>query len=204
MEHVARAYLSPGYAKQFVPALDGVHRGLVGVHGSAPLLRPLRRCLRLLGFEIVRRRGVDQLDRLRRRGLIAGGAAFADYLETEIIDHVFRNTAIFSAPANVYVALYTSATSDAGGGTEVSGGSYARVAVSTSSGWTGTGGATDNAADVDFGTATANWGTVTHVGVRDASSGGNLLFHGALTASKTVNSGDSFKFVAGDLDISLD
>jgi hypothetical protein len=204
MKHVARAQLSPGYAKQFVPALDALHGGLTATNGPAALVRPLRRCLRLLGFEIVNRRGVDQLDLLRRRGLIAGGAAFADYLETEIIDHVFRNSAIFSAPANVFVALYTSATSDAGGGAEVSGGGYARVAVATSSGWTGSGGATDNAADIDFGTAAANWGTVTHVGVRDAASGGNLLVHGALTAAQTVNSGDSFKFAAGDLDISLD
>lgn len=132
-------------------------------------------------------------------------AALSDYLENALINHIFRNTD-FSRPANIYVALFTAAPSDAGGGTEVSGGSYARVAVQTgaSSAWdAASGGATANTGVITFATATANWGTVTHIGLFDASTSGNLLLHGALTASKTVNSGDIFRINAGDLDITL-
>jgi len=142
-------------------------------------------------------------------------SAMSDYLENQIVDHLFR-TATFSKPTTVYVALFTAAPSDAGGGTEVSGGSYARVQVgpadaswnATQGGTTGassgTGGLTDNAADVTFPTPSANWGTVTHFGIFDASTGGNLLIHGALTTSKTVNNGDPApKFTAGDLDVTF-
>ncbi len=132
-------------------------------------------------------------------------AAFSDYLEAAIINHIFRNTAIFTPPANVYLALFTAAPSDSGGGTEVTGGSYARKAVSTTGGWNapGVGGLTDNAATQTFVTATASWGTITHFGIFDAATAGNLLFHGALTASKVVGSGDTFQFEAGGLDINL-
>lgn len=131
--------------------------------------------------------------------------AMSDYLENALINHIFRNTD-FTRPANIYVALFTAAPSDSGGGTEVSGGSYARVAVATgaSSGWdAASGGATANTNVVTFPTATADWGTITHVGFFDASTGGNLLFHGALTASKVVSSGDIFRFNAGEIDIAL-
>ena len=132
-------------------------------------------------------------------------AAFSDYLEQAILNHIFRNTAIFTPPANVYLALFTAAPSDSGGGTEVSGGSYARKAVSTTGQWNapGVGGLTDNINAQAFVTATASWGTVTHFGIFDAATAGNLLFHGALTVSKTVGSGDTFQFSAGDLDITL-
>jgi len=131
--------------------------------------------------------------------------AFSDFLEAAILNHFFRNTDIGAPPANVYIALYTTATDDASGGTEVTGGSYARAAVSTTGGWSapGVAGLTDNVADIVFATASANWGTITHVAVYDAVTGGNRLFHGALTASKVVNSGDIFKFLAGALDITL-
>ena len=141
-------------------------------------------------------------------------AAMSDYLENKVQDHVFRNTA-YTVPTTIYIALYTAAPADAGGGTEVTGGAYARVQVGPSlTDWngthgnttgvsSGTGGLVDNAADITFTTASASWGTVTHVGIMDAVTGGNLLFHGALTASKTVDNGDTFKFNAGDLDITL-
>lgn len=142
-------------------------------------------------------------------------SAFSDYLENKIIDHVLRDTA-YTKPTTIYVALYTSAPSDSGGGTEVSGGSYARVQVGPSqTDWTatqggtsgassGTGGHTDNAADITFPAPTANWGSITHFGIHDHVSAGNLLFHGALTTAKTVNNGDPApKFVASDLDITL-
>ena len=131
--------------------------------------------------------------------------AFSDFLEAAILNHFFRNTDIGAPPANVYIGLYTSATDDASGGTEVTGGSYARATVSTTSQWSapGAGGLTDNINDIVFATATANWGTITHVAIADAITGGNRLFHGALAASKVVNSGDIFKFLAGALDITL-
>ena len=132
-------------------------------------------------------------------------AALSDYLENALIEHLFRNTN-YTRPANIYVALYTAAPNDAGGGTEVSGGSYARQAIATgaSSGWdAASGGATANTATVTFPTATASWGTVTHVGLFDAVTSGNLLMHGALSASQAVNNGNIFRFNAGDLDVSL-
>jgi hypothetical protein len=132
-------------------------------------------------------------------------SALSDYLENALINHIFRNTD-FTRPANIYVALFTAAPSDSGGGTEVSGGSYARQAVVTgaSSGWAAAaGGATENSATITFPTATASWGTITHVALFDASSGGNMLFHGALAVSKAIGSGDIFRINAGDLDLSL-
>ena len=131
-------------------------------------------------------------------------AGFTTFLQQELLDHIGGNGA-YTAPTP-YVGLYTAAPSDAGGGTEVTGGSYARQAVATgaSSGWdAASGGATQNTAMVTFPTATANWGTVTHVGLFDAITSGNLLMHGALSASQTINNGNIFRFNAGDLDISL-
>jgi hypothetical protein len=133
-------------------------------------------------------------------------AAMSDYLEVELRKHLFR-TGSFTKPTVLAVALFTAAPSDSGGGTEVSGGSYARVdRPPLDANWTApdaTGGATANAAVITFPTASANWGTITHMGIFDATTGGNLLFHGALTASKVVNSGDTFSFAAGDIDITL-
>ena len=128
-------------------------------------------------------------------------AAMTDYLENELIDHVLRNLA-YTSPTTVYAALFTAAPGEAGGGTEVSGNAYARTAVTFGA---PTAGATDNTADVTFPTASGgNWGTVTHVAIFDASTAGNMLLYGALTASKVVNDGDTFKFNTGDLDVTFD
>jgi|TARA_R110000787_G_scaffold283481_1_gene396352 hypothetical protein len=129
-------------------------------------------------------------------------AGFSDYLENKVLTHVFGGTA-YTAPSTLYVGLYTAAPSDSGGGTEVSGGSYARKSTAnmTVSGTSPT--QATNGAAVEFVTATGSWGTVTHVGVFDALTSGNLLGWAALTASKTVSSGDVFRFDAGDLDITL-
>lgn len=142
-------------------------------------------------------------------------AAMSDYLENKLVDHILRGTS-FTAPTNTYVALFTAAPSDSGGGTEVTGGSYARVTMSAAGAtWantqasgtgvsSGTGGQTSNSAAITFPSPTANWGTITHFGIFDASSAGNLLFHGALTTSKTVNNGDAApQFNAGALTITL-
>lgn len=123
----------------------------------------------------------------------------SNYLENKLLDHSLGKTS-FTMPATVRLALYTSDPTDADSGTEVTGGSYARQPLTVSA---ASGGATANDADIEFPVATANWGTITHVGIRDAGSGGNLLWHGALAASKAIDSGDQFKIAAGDLDVTL-
>jgi hypothetical protein len=127
--------------------------------------------------------------------------SFSNYLETELLDHVFTNSA-YTAPSTLYLALFTSNPDEDGSGTEVttSGTAYARQAVTFSvSGNTAT---TDAA--VEFPTATANYGTVSHVGIYDASSAGNLIAYASLTTSKAIETGDVFRVPAGDLDITLD
>lgn len=125
--------------------------------------------------------------------------SFSNYLETKVLDHVFTNTA-YTSPSAVYVALFTSNPAEDGSGTEVSGGGYARQAGSFSvSGNTAT-----TTAAIEYPTATADYGTVTHVGIYDALTSGNLLAYAALTASKNISSGDVFRIPTGDLDITLD
>jgi len=98
------------------------------------------------------------------------------------------------------VALFTSATNDAGGGTEVTGGSYARQVMAFD---TPVAGATQNTSDVTFPTPTAGWGTITHTALFDAVTGGNMKMHGALAVSKTILTGEAFRFSLGDYDISV-
>jgi hypothetical protein len=129
-------------------------------------------------------------------------SAASDYLENKVLDH-FLGTASTSAPATVYLALFTTDPTDAGSGTEVStsGTAYARQSIAFSSASSGT---TSNSADVEFSQATGSgFGTVTHFGIFDASTAGNLLFHGALTASKTIDAGDVFKIASGNLSITV-
>lgn len=134
---------------------------------------------------------------------MATGTSISNFLETELVDHVF-GAAAYSAPATLYFALFTAAPSDAGGGTEVSGGSYARVAVTNNATNFPAGNPKSNGVAIDFGTATANWGTVTHVGVFDAASGGNLLVWGALENPKTIDNGDGAAFAIGEFTLTLD
>ena len=131
-------------------------------------------------------------------------SSFSDHLEDELLDHVFGNAA-YSAPATVYIALYTAAPSDSGGGTEVSGGSYVRKSVANNlTNWpSSSGGAKDNGTEITFVTATASWGTVTHFGIFDAATAGNLLGWAALGTSKPVGNGDTAKFAVGALDLTL-
>lgn len=124
--------------------------------------------------------------------------SFTNFLETEILDHVFAGAA-YTAPSTLYLGLFTAAPGEAGGGTELSGNGYTRKAIA----FTTSGDTTSNNAAVEFPTATGTWGTVTHVGVFDASTSGNLLVYATLSASKTVASGDVFRVPSGDLDITL-
>jgi hypothetical protein len=123
----------------------------------------------------------------------------SNYLENALINATLRNTA-YTSPTTVYVGLYTSDPTDAGSGTEVSGGSYARTAVTFGS---PSDGVTTNSAAVEFPQATASWGTVAYIGILDASTSGNLLYHTALDASKTIASGDVFRIATGSLSVTL-
>lgn len=125
--------------------------------------------------------------------------SFSNYLENKVLDHVFGGVA-YTAPATLYVGLFTSDPGETGSGTEVSGGSYARQTIA----FTVTGSQASNTAAAEFPTATASWGTITYAAIYDALSGGNLLASGALTTSKTIDSGDVFRIPAGDFDIDLD
>lgn len=148
---------------------------------------------------------------------VTKAASLSNYLENKLIDAFLRGQA-YTMPATVYIGLATTTGSDAACGTEVSGGSYARVAVSSSmANWagtqsagsttasSGTGGTTSNNAAVTFPAPTANWGSVTEFCIFDASTSGNLLFRDALTTPKTINNGDAApSFAAGALTFQID
>lgn len=142
--------------------------------------------------------------------------SLSDYMENKLVDHVFRGRA-YSAPSNIYVALFIAAPSDAGGGVEVSGGSYARVRIGPSdTAWlstqgtnaavpsSGTSHGTANGTLIVWPVATANWGTITHVALYDALTGGNLLIWNVMQLPKAVNSSDpAFSFRTGNLAVSF-
>ena len=125
--------------------------------------------------------------------------SFSDTFETTVLTWVFTNSAA-TRPTEWHIALYTASPSDPGGGTEVSGGGYARQAVT----FTVSGNTASNTAAIEWPVATAGYGTVTDVGVFDAASGGNLIAYAALTTSKAIDTGDVFRLPAGDLDVTLD
>ena len=133
-------------------------------------------------------------------------SAMSDYLENEILDHILRNEDYVNV-ATMYVALFDTSASlanlEAGTLTgEISGNAYARQSCAFD---VAAAGATANTADCTFPTASGgNWGTVRFVAIMDADTLGNVLFFGQLTADKVVNDGDTFKFNAGDLDVTLD
>ena len=125
-------------------------------------------------------------------------SAMSDYLELKFLDH-FTGTASTSAPSAVYLGLSTASLNDDNSGTELSGSGYTRKAITFAS---ASSGSIANNSAVEFPAATGSWGTVSHFGIYDASSSGNLLFHGAFSASKTIASGDILKVASGSLTIS--
>ena len=128
-------------------------------------------------------------------------AEMSNYLENALLNGTLNGTT-YTAPTTVYVSLWTSNPNDDGSGTEVSGGSYVRVAVSFATA-SGTSGQVLNDANVEFATATASWGVVGWIGINDAVSGGNLLYHSALDTAKTIDTGDIFKIATGNLSVTL-
>jgi hypothetical protein len=126
-------------------------------------------------------------------------AEMSNYLENALVNVTLRGTA-FTAISTPYVALFTSDPTDAGTGTEVSGGSYARQSATFGA---PSNGASVTTADITFPTATASWGTVGWIGIYDASTSGNLLYHTPLDTSKTIDTGDIFKISSGNLSVTL-
>lgn len=127
-------------------------------------------------------------------------AGKSDYLENKILDHVLKNTA-YTSPTTVYMALFTAAPSDAGGGTEVSGNNYARTAITFN---TAASGATASAADITFPTPSGTWGACTHFGIFDAATNGNLLYWGALGQTETPIANNIVKFLAASVTVTED
>ena len=125
--------------------------------------------------------------------------SFSNTFETHVLDYLFT-TGTVTRPTAWYLALHTSNPAEDDSGTEVSTGGYARQSVT----FTTSGDTASNSAAIEFPTATANYGTVSHVGVYTASSGGTLIAYAALSSSKAIETGDVFRVPAGDLDITLD
>lgn len=126
-------------------------------------------------------------------------AEMSNYLENALINATLRNTS-YTSPSVVYLGLYTSDPTDANTGTEVSGGSYARQSITFGA---PSNGVSTNSAAIEFPQATGSWGTVGWVGISDSLTSGNLLYHTALDASKTIASGDIFKIAIGSLSVTL-
>jgi hypothetical protein len=127
-------------------------------------------------------------------------AELSTYLENKLLDHVLRSTN-FTSPTTVYVGLYTSDPGDDDSGTECTGGAYARQVLSVT---TAADGIVTSSADVTFPQATDAWGTISHIGLLDAVTSGNLLMHTPLTTSRTIEAGDVIKIATGSLTASLD
>ena len=127
--------------------------------------------------------------------------SFSNTYETHVLNYVFTTTSV-TRPTAWYLALFTSNPAEDASGSEVSasGTAYARQSAA----FTVSGNAASNSAAIEFPTATASYGTVTHVGVYTASSGGDLIAYAALSTSKAIDTGDVFRVPSGDLDVTLD
>jgi len=127
-------------------------------------------------------------------------AEMSNYLENALLEATLRSTT-FTAVTTPYISLHTADPLDDASGTEVSGGSYARKSATFDA---ASGGVTQNSAAVEFDQATGNWGTITHFGIWDAVTTGNMLYHSAFDASKTIETGDILKIDTGSLTVTLD
>jgi hypothetical protein len=126
-------------------------------------------------------------------------AEMSNYLENALINATLRNTS-YTSPAVVYLGLYTSDPTDADSGSEVTGNAYARQAITFGA---PSNGVTTNTAAIEFPQATGSWGTITHIGIEDALTSGNLLYHSPLDTSKTIATGDVFRIAIGSLSVTL-
>jgi len=126
-------------------------------------------------------------------------AAASNYAENLALKFLLGVNTAATRPSAHFVALFTTNPTDAGSGTEVSGTYYARTAVA----FTVTDDTATNTAAVTFPAAGSNWGTVSHIGIYDASTAGNLIFHGSVTTAKQIDSGDTFTISTSNLSITL-
>ena len=126
-------------------------------------------------------------------------AEMSNYLENALINVTLRNTS-YTTPTTVYLGLYTSDPTDADTGTEVTGNAYVRQSITFGA---PSDGVSTNSAAIEFPQATGSWGTVAYIGIRDASTAGNLLFHTPLDASKTIATGDVFRLAIGSLSVAF-
>ena len=124
----------------------------------------------------------------------------SNYLENKTLDHILGSVAL-AQPSALYVALSTGSFNDDASGTELSGNGYTRKVVTFG---TASSGSISSNSNVEFDDATGSWGSVSHFGIFDASSGGNLLYHGAFSSAKTIEVGDVLKISSGSLTVSLD
>lgn len=129
-------------------------------------------------------------------------SGMSDFLENALLDHVLGGDA-YTQPASVHLALFSAAPNDAGGGTELSGNGYAREEVSFAAAHATNGTAANDTA-VEFAADGADWDEVTHIGLFDAATDGNLLFHGAITTPRTVTDQGTLTFAIGDIVVTLD
>ena len=123
----------------------------------------------------------------------------SNFLENSLINGTLRGTT-YTAPTTVYLALYTTDPTDADTGTECSGTSYARQAITFGA---PSNGASTNSAAIEFPQAGGSWGTIAYIGIRDALTNGNLLYHTPLDASKTIATGDVFRIATGSLSVTF-
>lgn len=128
-------------------------------------------------------------------------SALSNYAEKLLLDYMMTNGSV-TRPTAWYIGLFTTATDDGTGGTEVTGNGYARQSVTFNAATSGTG-TTSNSNAPTFTAAGGNWGTITHIAIFDALTGGNRLWHGALAASKSIDDGDSLQFAIGNVDLTL-
>jgi len=127
-------------------------------------------------------------------------SAISNYLENALLNATLRNTT-YTSPTTVYAALFTTDPTDAGSGSECTGSGYARKAITFAAPSNGV--TTNSAAACEFDQATGSWGTLTHFAIFDALTTGNMLYYGALTTSKTIESGDVFKFATSSVTVTL-
>ena len=126
--------------------------------------------------------------------------SFSNTFETHVLNYSFTTTSV-TRPTAWYVGLFTADPTDSGSGaTEISGSGYTRKAAT----FTVSGNTATTSGAIEFDAATGSWGTISHIGIFDASSSGNLLAHSNLSSSKTIGTGDVFRIPAGDIDITLD
>lgn len=144
------------------------------------------------------RRAIDEIGGIVRPLL----ANLSDYME-DALGNWMRGTTFPAAPSNTYLALFTTATNDTSGGTEVSGNNYSRTTLASTIWSAPSGGQISNSTAIISAVASGSWGTITHIAIHDASSGGNRIWHGALTSSVAVASGEAFYIAPGALTLTV-